>query len=178
VEGIARYLGELMERGRLYILGPGRTIYEVAKALGMEKTPFGVDAVYNMELVGRDLDARGLEELIGRYGRPYIVLTPIGGTGFLLGRGNQQITPKVLRAAGRDGIIIVMTPEKASKLATLLVDTGDKELDRELEGYYRAITGYREERIVAVRASWSVNPRPSKTPGQSCSSPHLRGHRG
>jgi len=164
VEGIARYIGELMERGKLYILGPGRTIYEVARTLGIEKTLFGVDAIYNMELVGRDLDARGVEEMISRYGRPYIVLTPIGGTGFLLGRGNQQITPKALRAAGREGIVIVMTPEKASKLATLLVDTGDKELDKELEGYYRAITGYKEEKIVAVRASWSINLKPPYSP--------------
>jgi len=157
VEGIARYIGELMERGRLYILGPGRTIYEVAKALGIEKTPFGVDAIYNMEVVGRDLDAVGIERLVSKYGKPYILLTPIGGTGFLLGRGNQQITPAIVRAAGKEGILIVMTPEKASRLAILMVDTGDMELDMELEGYYRAVIGYREEKVVAVRASWRLS---------------------
>ncbi|MEM4971367.1 MAG: ATP-NAD kinase family protein, partial [Sulfolobales archaeon] len=147
VEGIARYIGELMERDKLYILGPGRTMYEIAKILGIEKTPFGVDAIYNGKTVGKDLDAESLEKLIEVYGKPSIILTPIGGTGFLLGRGNQQITPRVIRTAGRENIIIVMTPEKAGKTNILFIDTGDKELDQELEGYYRAIIGYREEKI-------------------------------
>jgi predicted polyphosphate/ATP-dependent NAD kinase len=154
VEGIARYISEIIERDRLYILGPGRTIYEIAKILGIDKTPFGVDAIYNGKTIGRDLNSESLEKLVEIYGKLSIILSPIGGTGFLLGRGNQQITPKVIKAAGRKNIIIVMTPEKASRINILFVDTGDKDLDQGLEGYYRVITGYREEKIIAVKASW------------------------
>lgn len=156
VEGIARYIGEIMEKGKLYILGPGRTIYEMARILRIDKTPFGVDAIYNGQIVGRDLDATSLEKLVEIYGKPLIILTPIGGTGFLLGRGNQQITSKIVRIAGKENLVIVMTPEKANRIDTLLIDTGDKDLDQELEGFYRAITGYREEKVIRVKASWRL----------------------
>ncbi len=154
VEGIATYLKEIIDPRKLYLLGPGRTVAEIARILGIDKTIFGVDAMYSWELVGKDLDSQAIEKLIERYGDPAIIVTPIGGTGFILGRGNQQITPKIIRRAGRNNIIIVMSPEKASRITTLLIDTGDKELDRELEGYHRAVIGYREEKIVKIEASW------------------------
>ena len=154
VEGIAMYLKEIIDPGRLYILGPGRTIAEIARILGIRKTVFGVDAIYGWEVVGEDLDSEAIEKLVQRYGDPVIVVTPIGGTGFLLGRGNQQITPEIIRRAGRKNIVIVMSPEKASRMSVLLIDTGDKKLDEELEGYYRAIVGYREEKVVKIEASW------------------------
>lgn len=170
VEGVARHLREIMEPGRLYLLGPGGTIAEIARILGIRKTVFGVDAIYNWELVGEDLDSQAIERLIEKYGDPVIILTPIGGTGFLLGRGNQQLTPEIIRRAGRSNIVIVMSPEKASRLTTLLIDTGDKELDEKLEGYYRAIIGYGEEKIVKIEASWKRKYKPEdhiKTPNKS-----------
>lgn len=157
VEGIARYLGEAMERDRLYLLGPGRTIAEIARILALEKTIYGVDAVYNNKIVGKDLDEDSIKRLIEKYGEPKIIVTPIGGTGFLLGRGNQQLAPEIIRKAGKKNIIIVMSQEKASTIETLLVDTGDKQLDQELEGYYRALVGYREEKIVRVKPSWKTD---------------------
>lgn len=157
VEGIARYLGETMEGDRLYLLGPGRTIAEIARILGLEKTIYGVDAVYNNKVVGKDLDGDSIKRLVEKYGEPKIIVTPIGGTGFLLGRGNQQIAPEIIRKAGKKNMIIVMTQEKARNIETLLVDTGDKHLDQELEGYYRAIVGYREEKIVRVKPSWKAD---------------------
>ncbi|MEM2302399.1 MAG: ATP-NAD kinase family protein [Sulfolobales archaeon] len=156
VEGIATYLREIIDPQRLYLLGPGRTIAEIARILGIAKTVFGVDALYGWRLVGTDLDSESIEKLIQIYGDPVIIVTPIGGTGFLLGRGNQQITPEIIRRAGKNNIIIVMSPEKASKMNTLLVDTGDKKLDEDLEGYYRAIVGYREEKVVKIKASWKT----------------------
>lgn len=157
VEGIARYLSEAMERNRLYLLGPGRTIAEIARILGLEKTIYGVDAVYNNKIIGKDLDENSIKRLIEKYGEPKIIITPIRGTGFLLGRGNQQLSPEIIRKAGKKNIIIVMTQEKASTIETLLVDTGDKHLDQELEGYYRALVGYREEKIVRVKPSWKID---------------------
>ncbi|HWQ17374.1 MAG TPA: ATP-NAD kinase family protein [Sulfolobales archaeon] len=156
VEGIAAYIREIIDPQRLYLLGPGRTIAEIARILGIKKTMFGVDALYNWRLVGADLDSESIEKLIQIYGNPVIIVTPIGGTGFLLGRGNQQITPEIIRRAGKNNIVIVMSPEKASRMNTLLIDTGDKRLDEDLEGYYRAIVGYKEEKIVKIKASWKT----------------------
>ena len=84
-----------------------------------------------------------------------IVLTPIGGQGFLLGRGNQPISAAVLRAAGRDAVVVVATPEKLAALAgrPLLVDTGDPGLDAQLAGHTRVITGYHEAAVVRIAAA-------------------------
>jgi predicted polyphosphate/ATP-dependent NAD kinase len=86
-------------------------------------------------------------------------VTPIGGQGFILGRGNQQISPAVIRAVlargGRAAIVVVATPAKLAALGTrpLLVDTGDAELDRELAGHVQVITGHRDRAVARVAAA-------------------------
>jgi predicted polyphosphate/ATP-dependent NAD kinase len=152
LEAIAGYVVEIMEPDTLYILGPGRTVEWIARKLGVEKTPLGVDAVYNGRLVGRDLDERGLLELLERYPKAKIVVSPIGGQGFILGRGNQQISPQVIGRVGPRNIIVVATRSKLQTFKTLKVDTGDEELDRELSGYIRVIVGYNREVVKPVEA--------------------------
>ena len=85
-------------------------------------------------------------------GPAWIVLTPIGGQGFLFGRGNQPISPAVIRAVGRDRIVVLATPGKLAELAghPLLVDTGDETLDEELSGHIKVITGRRERAVVRI----------------------------
>lgn len=151
MEAIARYFRELVEECTLYILGPGRTIERIAEHLGVEKTLLGVDAVHNGVLLGRDLDERAILSLIDRHkGKVKIVLSPIGGQGYILGRGNQQISPEVVRRVGKGGIIVVATPSKLSRLKVLRVDTGDYQVDEMLRGPIRVITGYRRESVVRV----------------------------
>ncbi len=151
---IAEYLvEEVLKPDVLYFLGPGSTVKAVADALGVEKTLLGVDAVINGRLVGKDLDERGALEVLSRHRGPAaIIVTPIGGQGFLFGRGNQQISPRVIRAVGIENVIIIATRRKMRKLRRLLVDTGDPELDRLLSGYRRVIVGYREEIVVKVES--------------------------
>jgi predicted polyphosphate/ATP-dependent NAD kinase len=149
--------------GSRHILGPGSTVRVVAQRFGVPKTLVGVDVV--------DLDAAGTAVVVARDAAEAdllplaaadgcrIVVTPIGGQGFLFGRGNQPISPVVIREvldhAGRAGIVIVATPTKLASLGArpLLVDTGDATLDRELAGHWLVITGLGERSVARVAAA-------------------------
>ncbi|MEM4752112.1 MAG: ATP-NAD kinase family protein [Sulfolobales archaeon] len=150
-EEIAEYVVEtLIKPDTLYLLGPGSTIKAVADRLGINKTLLGVDAVYNGKLVGKDLTEEGILKLLKVYRNAKVLLTPIGRQGFILGRGNQQISPTVLRILGKSNIIVVATRSKVLDLKYLRVDTGDPVLDKEFEGYIRVIVGYNEEVVMKV----------------------------
>ncbi len=150
---IARYFVEnYVENCTLYVLGPGSTVSKIAEAMGVGKTLLGVDVVHNGKLVGRDVNEEALYRLVSEHvekgGRVKIVLSPIGGQGFILGRGNQQISPRILRLVGREAIVVVADRRKINELkGRLRIDTGDPELDRELKGYYRVIVDYGEEYV-------------------------------
>jgi len=148
---IAMAIVELMEDDCAYILGPGTTTRAIAWQLGLEKTLLGVDVIKDREMVGRDVGETELLELLQRT-RAKIIVTPIGGQGYIFGRGNQQISPRVIRKVGTDRIIAVSTPHKINSLQgrPLLVDTGDGELDRALSGYVRVVTGYGEQILYRV----------------------------
>ena len=164
LDDIAEQVAEDVEDCTLYILGPGTTVARVAARLGVEKSLLGVDAYHNGRLVGRDLDADSMEEIATRYRRVKLILSPIGGTGFLLGRGNQQIPPSIIRRAGREGLIVVSDPEKLRSINyTLLVDTGDKSLDEELEGPIKVVVGYNRWAIAFVKPAWKAFEAPSRS---------------
>lgn len=149
-EAIAKSVIEKMEPDTLYILGPGTTVKAVADLLGIEKTVLGVDAIYNRKLVGKDLNEKQLLELVEKYKKVKIILTPIGGQGFLLGRGNQQISPKILEKIGKNDIIVIATRDKISKIRKLRIDTGDPKTDEKLKSYIRVIIDYNEEIVLKI----------------------------
>ena len=115
-----------MRPGALYILGPGTTTRTIMERLGLPKTLLGVDAVRDGALAGSDLTEGDLLELAGGAPEAFIVVTVIGGQGHIFGRGNQQISPAVLRRAGSDHVIVIATQTKLLSLEgrPLLVDTG------------------------------------------------------
>lgn len=151
--GIAEDVVESMEPDTCYIIGPGTTTRAILEELGLPFTLLGVDAVMNGELLGVDVTERDLLQLIEWYPCK-LVLTPVGGQGYLLGRGNQQISGEVVKAIGKDNLIIVATAAKIRDLGDrpLLVDTGDPEADRLLSGYHRVKTGYRFETAHRIAA--------------------------
>jgi predicted polyphosphate/ATP-dependent NAD kinase len=144
-------LGEMdRDRDAYYILGPGSTVKAVGDELQIDKTLLGVDLCHDGQLVGKDLSESQLLEAIAGH-RAKIVVTVIGGQGYVFGRGNQQLSPQVIRAVGRDNIIVIATLDKLHALGgPLRVDTGDAECDRLLAGYLRVITGEREWAIWQV----------------------------
>ncbi len=153
-KAIARYFVErVYDPAKLTILGPGTTVKAIAEELGVgrDKTVLGFDALLNGRIIAKDVWGEHFLELVKRYvGNKMMVLTPIGGQGFLIGRGNKQLTPEILSLFSKDEILIVATPGKLRKLRVLYIDTGDRELDKKFSGYYKALCGYGEYAVVKV----------------------------
>jgi len=149
-EDIADSIIEDMDSQTLYLLGPGTTLRAITDALELPKTLLGVDAVCAEALVGQDLNERKILDLFARYERRKIIVTPIGGNGFIFGRGSKQFTPTVIRQVGRENLIVVATRSKLSDLDCLRVDTGDAALDAALAGYIQVTVGYREAIVMKV----------------------------
>ena len=153
-ESIAAGIMTRMERDVAYVIGPGTTTAEVMMAMGLDFSLVGVDLVRNGELLGTDLSEGELLELMGD-GPGGIVVTPVGGQGYLFGRGNQPISAELIRRIGKDRIMVVATPGKLATLRgePLRVDSGDPDTDRWLAGYYQVITGYRDRSVYRVSAA-------------------------
>jgi predicted polyphosphate/ATP-dependent NAD kinase len=137
--GLGRELASGMEPERLYLLGPGTTVGQVAAALGVRDTPLGVDAVLDGRLIRADLGESELLDLLAAHPACTLVLGVVGGQGFLLGRGNQQLSPAVLAAIGADNVIVIAARSKVAMLQppVLRVDVGDGAAEHPLRGYQR-----------------------------------------
>ena len=148
---IAYAVVQRMQPDTLYFLGPGTTTRAIAEELGIPNTLLGVDVLLGGQLLLADANEQQMLDLLD--GRPVrIIVTPIGGQGYLFGRGNQQLSPQVITRVGRENVIVIATSEKLHSLRgrSLLVDTGDPALDKTLSGYMRVITGMQEEAIYQI----------------------------
>ena len=140
-----------MEDDCLYIVGTGTTTRAVMQKLGLPNTLLGVDAVLNYQLVGSDLNESQLLEVI-KDKSTKIIVGVIGGQGYIFGRGNQQISAAVIKKVGKESILVLATLDKITTLkgAPLLVDTGDKEIDKHLSGYMKVISGLGERIVLKI----------------------------
>ncbi|MAS66556.1 MAG: ATP-NAD kinase [Pseudomonadales bacterium] len=152
LDDIAAGLQEAQEDGTGWILGPGSTTLGLLEAMGLEGTLLGVDVLRDGEVILRDATEQQLWELVEQGGDWRILVTAIGGQGHILGRGNQQLSPRIIRAVGLDNLLVVATKTKLRSLAgrPFLVDTGDSSLDSELSGLRRVLSGDREEMLYPV----------------------------
>ncbi len=143
---LADWLQDSMEDGVRYVFGPGSTLHGLAQNLGLETTLLGVDVIENGQVLAHDVTEAQLFELVE--GHPSrLLVTAIGGQGHILGRGNQQISPRVVRAIGLDHLRVVATKRKLGTLQgrPLLVDSGDPQLDDSFPAAVRVWAGYKEE---------------------------------
>ena len=148
---IAHHLIDNVLDDRAWLVGPGTTTAAVLQVLGLPKTLLGVDVVRGDRCLIADADERALLELLDGQDAG-IVVTPVGGQGFLFGRGNQQLSPAVIEQIVPDRIVIAATELKIAQLAgaPLRVDTGDPKLDARLAGYTRIVVGYNREIVYPV----------------------------
>jgi predicted polyphosphate/ATP-dependent NAD kinase len=147
---IAIYIIEEMKPSLLYIVGPGTTTRTVGDLLDQKKTLLGVDLFQNKIIIARDVNEKQILQAIN--GKPtQIIVTPIGGQGFIFGRGNQQISSKVIRQVGLDNIIVISTKSKLDRLESLRVDTGDTELDEQFRSNgIRVVVDYKTTREMKI----------------------------
>jgi predicted polyphosphate/ATP-dependent NAD kinase len=150
-EQIAYHLRDNVLGDRTWLIGPGTTTGATLELLGLEKTVLGVDVVRAKACLIADADEEALIEAVAR-APAGIVVTPVGGQGFLFGRGNQQLSAKVIERVDRDRIVIVATEAKIARLggAPLRVDTGDPAIDQRFTGYARIVVGYNREIVYPV----------------------------
>jgi len=154
IEGLAEHIKGLNESDSdlLIIWGSGGTLRTLAEMNGILSTLLGIDISVGGE-IHNDLNEAQILEILGNHEGPrLLLLSPMGGQGFLIGRGNLQISPAVIRAVGLDDILGIVTPAKLLTLDTLRIDTGDAELDAEFleRKYVKLLQGYRTTRIMRV----------------------------
>ena len=153
-EGLADHIRELVvSEDGLVIWGSGGTLRAIAEMNGFQPTNLGIDATLGNEQIGTDLDETGLLEILSSHTGPVtLLLSPMGGQGFLIGRGNLQLSPEVLRAIGIDNILGVVTPAKLLTVRRLRIETGDANLDAEFAAkrYMKVLQGYRTTRVLPV----------------------------
>lgn len=135
----------------LFIMGSGSTVDSIMQELDIDNTLLGVDLVKNKQLIAADVSEPVLYEYI-QHNPSVLVLTLIGGQGHILGRGNQQLSERVINAIGRSNIVIVATKTKLQNLQgrPLIVDSGNPAFDSQMSGLIPVVTGYKDTVLYAV----------------------------
>ncbi len=154
VELLSNYIADTWEDDTLYIVGTGSTIAAIMKRLGLQNTLLGVDLVYGGAVIASDCTEREILRTMENYDKVRILVTVIGGQGYIFGRGNQQISASIIKKVGRENIIVAASKNKMLSLfgKSLYVDTGDEEVNQTLAGYIRVIVGYGESVMAKVSA--------------------------
>ncbi|WP_227354623.1 ATP-NAD kinase family protein [Haladaptatus salinisoli] len=145
VESLAAGVADDVEDGVTYVFGPGSTVGAIQSELGFDGSPLGVDVWRDGEVLASDANE---EEILAHLGeRNVIVVSPIGGQGFVFGRGNDQISPAVIR---RSDVEVVASKTKLDGVGVLRVDTGDEDVDDSLRGWRKVRVGRFERRLLKV----------------------------
>ncbi len=154
IQGLSDHIEQsFVDDNRLIIWGSGGTLRSIGENLGFDLTTLGIDATVGNGQVGTDLDEAGLIEILTKHsGKMTLLLSPMGGQGFLIGRGNLQLSPEVIKIIGIDNVLGVVTPSKLLSVRALRIETGDETLDSEFSSrkYLKILQGYRTTRILPV----------------------------
>ena len=154
LDGISDRVVEEIEENpdTFFIIGSGTSTRPIMEKMGLSNTLLGIDIVKNKELIGLDVNEKEILDIIGD-NKAKIVVTVIGGQGYIFGRGNQQISGQVIKKVGKDNIIIIAPKSKLLSLENrpLLVDTGNDEVNQMFTGYMKVYTTYYAEAIEKVK---------------------------
>lgn len=150
---IAAHVIEIIEQHpeHLFVMGSGSTVEFIMQEMGIKNTLLGVDVIQHSNLLAADVSAEILIDLTSKK-NCQLVITLIGGQGHILGRGNQQLSPKFLRNIGKANMLVVATKTKLSNLdgRPLIVDSGDQSLDQQMAGLITVVTGYHDQVLYPI----------------------------
>ncbi len=151
LQDIAADIVQGMEDDVLYLIGSGKTTLAVMDELHLDNTLLGIDAVLDQQLLKSDVSEADILSYLEQYSCQAII-SIIGGQGHIIGRGNQQLSAKVLMKLGKDNLKVISTKAKISALEgrPLIVDSGDNDLDEAFSGTIEVITGYQDQIIYPV----------------------------
>ena len=154
IEGLANHIGNLIDDNPelMVIWGSGGTLRRMGEHLNVELTLLGID-IQHKGTIHSDLNEQQLlQHLAGYEGPRLLLLSPMGGQGFLIGRGNLQLSPDVLRVIGIDNILGVATPSKLIGLSNVRIDTGDNMLDEmfQKKRFIKILQGFRTTRLIRI----------------------------
>lgn len=133
------------------VLGPGNTVQAVTTRLTGTGSLLGVDVAHRGHIIARDLSAIELNQITAGH-RIQLVVSPVGGQGFLFGRGNQQLDASLLARVEREDLLILCTAEKLAQLrgGPLYIDVADIEHPERFIGYHRVISGLQQTASIRV----------------------------
>ncbi|PID42111.1 MAG: ATP-NAD kinase [Gammaproteobacteria bacterium] len=161
LDEIASYLYDNLVPDCLYVIGAGSTTQAVKQKLSDEPgTLLGVDIYRDEQIVAKDVDEPALFALLDQNNPVKLIVTFTGAQGYLFGRGNQQLSRRILQKIGRDNTIVIATKTKIKSLngRPLLLDTGDIEFDRQLSGLIPVCTGYEDHVIYRLGNDFPDEP--------------------
>ena len=146
IDMLSNYIADNLESDTLYIIGPGSTTRAIMEKLGLCNTLLGVDLICDRIVVKNDVTEKDILGALDKYGKVKIIITVIGGQGYIFGRGNQQISADVISRVGKENIMIAASKDKMMSLmgCDLYIDTGVEAVNKSLCGYYKVITGYED----------------------------------
>ncbi len=144
---IVEYIQEIMRPGVNYIIGPGSTCLEIKKLFSNNGTAFGFDLIKDREIVARDLSEKEIYE--SEINPTKIIISPLGGQGFLIGRGNKQLSARVIKRTGFENLIVVSGAEKLNGINSLYIDINN--LDFTIPSYTKVLYGYGTFRLVKLQ---------------------------
>ncbi|MGL4796993.1 MAG: ATP-NAD kinase family protein, partial [Paraclostridium sp.] len=151
-KAIGLFIVDNMKEDTIYIIGPGTTTRAILDTLNLKSTLLGIDIIKNKNIIKSDANEKDILKAI-KNNKAKLIITPTGGQGYLLGRGNQQISDNVIKSIGRENIIVVSTLYKLQtlKFKPLYIDTSNEEVDNMLSGYMKVVVGYKEEIMYPVK---------------------------
>ena len=156
---IAQEIINNLDNNIYYIIGPGSTTKRIIKNLNFETSLLGIDIIKGRKLIGSNLNEYKILEIINK-NKSKLIITPIGGQGYIFGKGNLEISANVIKKiGGKKNIIIISTKNKIYKLnqKPFLIDTNDKELDERLSGWYKVIVGFNEYMMYKAVPSFNLH---------------------
>lgn len=135
----------------VFIMGSGSTVEAIMQELDVQNTLLGIDLVKGRQLLASDAIETNLYDIALSYPCK-LVLTLIGGQGHIVGRGNQQLSERVIDAIGRENIMLVASKSKLQSLEgrPLIVDSGNPSFDSKMSGLIPVITGYKDLVLYSV----------------------------